>query len=238
MTDIAFTRLAGWAAMVTVLTTIGVHYVSFPAETFEQRLALATNGWYIAHRWMIILHCILVIASMLGIAMITFQQAKGLTILGMAGYMVFGFTEIGRMFSVLEYLNPLRLEYLAATDEAMRTMLKYSLDHFQLTGFALFAVFAFAFTLGNACFGWILKSQTGVAKWIGFGFLYWSGMGVLGMMNEGLHWKAIESWNEFHAKGFQPVFRGIIGWWMLQTGAVHLKKLTETQKVLSATADG
>lgn len=215
MTNIAFTRLAGWAAIVTALTTIGVHYVNFQADTFEQRLALSTHTGYILHRWMIILHCLLVVVSMLGVGIIVFQKSHGLAILGFLGFAVFGFTEIARMFSVLEYLNPLRKEYLAATDDATRALLKHSIEHFQFVGFTLFAVFAFAFALGNLCYGLAMQNGNDRMRWIGIGFLYWAFIGIAGMVNEALQSGVIDAITDTNAKVFQPVFRLLIGLWLL-----------------------
>jgi hypothetical protein len=58
MTNSSLTRLAGWAAIITSLTTIGVHYVTIPGATFDERIARAQESNYIAHKWMIIFHCI------------------------------------------------------------------------------------------------------------------------------------------------------------------------------------
>jgi hypothetical protein len=226
MSDTSFIRLAGLAAILTALTTIGVHYVSFPAETFEQRLALAHHTGYIAHRWMIILHCFCVILSMLGIALLFFKNNRGLFSLGFLFYTVFGIAEMTRMFSVLEYLNPLRIQYGTATDETMRILLRQSIDHFSLAGNTLFAVFAFAFMIGNLCYGLALSRSTGSTRWIGYGFLFWACMGLAGLTNDYFQLALIEKATELNAKIFQPLFRFVVGIWILRTAREHVISMT------------
>lgn len=216
VSDSVFLRLAGWAAILTSLTTIGVHYVTFPGDTFDQRLSLPQNPWYIAHKWMIIVHCFAVIFSMFGIALLKFKDSRGWIGFGFLFYTVFGITEITRMFSVLRYMNPLRLEYLTTSDESIRQMLKYSLDHFALAGNTLFAVFAFAFMIGNFSFGIVLSRSPGSTRWIGYGFLFWGCMSFSGMLNEYLHFGAIDTAIEINAKVFQPLFRLAIGLWLFR----------------------
>lgn len=215
MTDRHFIRFSGIAALITGLTTIGVHYVVFPADTFEQRLLLSQNNLYIAHRWMIILHCLCVIISMLGIALLKFRDNRGFIALGFLFYCVFGIAEITRMFSVLRYLNPLRLKYLETTDEATKVILQQSIEQFNFAGLTLFSLFALAFAIGNLCYGIVLSGDNGKTRWLGYGFLFWSFMSFLGMANEFLEQPWIDKAIEINSKTFQPLFRMIIGIWLL-----------------------
>ena len=215
--DRKFITVAGIAALITAITTIGVHYVTFPTETFEDRLQLSQNNLYLAHRWMIILHCTCVIISMLGIALMKVRDNKGFVVLGMLFYSVFGITEIARMFAVLHYLTPLRQQYLAATDPVVQNALRHSIESFNLVGFTLFAIFAFAFMLGNLCYGVVLTASKGKDKWLGFGFLFWALISIAGMTNDFIQQDWIDKVIEINSKTFQPLFRLIIGIWLLRS---------------------
>lgn len=214
--DKRFLIIAGTAAILTALTTIGVHYVTFPADTFEQRLQLIHHTGYIAHRWMIIFHCLFVITSMLGLALIRHRQGGGLMYLGFVFYVVFGVTEMARMFGVLHYLNTLRGQYTGTTDEMTQTLLHQSIDQFTLTGNTLFALFSFAFGIGNLCYGIVFSTGKGVSRWIGYAFVYWALASFLGLVNHCLQWSWVDSIHEFNGKVFQPVFRMILGVWIFR----------------------
>lgn len=216
MQDKPFIRIAGIAALITSLTTVGVHYVEFQGATFEDRLQLASNGYYIAHRWMIILHCLCVIISMLGLALLRIRDNRGFIRLGFLGYSVFGIAEIIRMFLVLRYLLPLRLQYLEASDESLKVMLQQSIDQFSLTGNALFSVFILMFAIGNLCYGVVYSKDKNFARWIGYGFLFWAFTGFLGMSNEFLQQSWIDSFMDINARTFQPLFRVVIGVFLLK----------------------
>lgn len=215
MTDRQFIRIAGIAALITGLTTIGVHYISFPGDTFEQRLQLSQNNLYIAHRWMIILHCLCVIISMLGIALLKFKESKGFIVLGFLFYTVFGITEISRMFSVLKYLNPLRVQYLQATDESVKLSLQQTIENFTLVSFTMFAIFALAFAIGNLCYGIVLSGSKDKTRWLGYAFLFWAFMSFLGMSNEFLEQEWIELAIDINSKSFQPLFRFVLGIYLI-----------------------
>lgn len=214
--DKRFLRIAGTAAMLTSLTTIGVHYVTFSADTFDQRLQLIHHSGYIAHRWMIIFHCLFVITSMLGLALIRRKEGGALMTLGFVFYVVFGVTEMTRMFGVLQYLNGLRGQYLEATDEMTRMLLQQSIDQFNLTGNTLFTLFAFAFGIGNLCYGIVFSSGKGISRWIGYAFLYWALTSFLGLANTYFHLGWVDGVHEFNGKVFQPVFRFFLGVWIFR----------------------
>ncbi len=216
MADRHFIRVAAIAALITGLTTIGVHFISFPGETFEERLILSRNNLYLAHRWMIILHCLCVIISMLGIAILKVRENRGFVALGFLFYTIFGITEITRMFSVLHYLNPLRIKYMEATDEGVKQILQQSIENFNLAGSALFAVFALAFSIGNLCYGIVFSGSKNNSRWLGIGFLFWAFISFLGITNQFFGQPWIDTVIEINSKTFQPLFRILLGIWLLK----------------------
>lgn len=214
MQDKTFLRVAGICALITAITTIGVHYISFPNVTFEERLLLSENNLYIAHRWMIILHCICVVTSMLGLLLIRWTESRGFMVLGFVFYCVFSVTEITRMVAVLKYLLPLRQQYIGATNENVRFVLQQSIEQFNLVGNTLFTIFAIAFMLGNLCYGIVFSKSNTSDRWIGYAFLYWAATSMLGLSNEFFQMDLVGTIIEWNAKLFQPVFRGILGVWL------------------------
>lgn len=215
MENQSFLKIAGIACIISAVTTVGIHFVSFPAETFDDRLKLPGNPIYIAHRWMIIVHCLCVIVSMLGIALMKRKEGQGWIALGFLFYTVFGITEISRMMAVLHDLNPMRMAYVQATDEATKNFLRYSIDHFNHVGITLFSIFALAFSIANLSYGIVFVSADDKSKWLGYGLLYWAAVGFIAIANESLHVTFFEHWIEIHNKIFQPLFRLTLGIWIL-----------------------
>ena len=101
MNQYGFLKLASIAAFITALTTLGVHLIDFQADTFEERLLLARDPLYFFQKWMIIFHCLMVIISMFGVALVAARTNKALAALGALFFSVFGIAEITRMFGVL-----------------------------------------------------------------------------------------------------------------------------------------
>ena len=217
MSSTSFLKLAAVAAFLTALTTLGVHFIEFHADTFEERLLLAHDTGYIAQKWMVIFHCLLVIVSMFGVATIAARSNRGLAALGALFFAVFGVAEITRMFAVLAYLNPLREKHLAATEPAVQQILKMQLESFGAAANILFLLFILAFALGNLFTGLALPKHEKPERWMGRGFLFWATLTFLAFGNDFWGIEALNPVIEANNKFFQPAFRAVIGWWLWQT---------------------
>lgn len=214
MSNTAFLKLAAISAILSVFSTLGVHFIEFPAETFEARLLLAHDTWYIAHRWMIIFHCMMVIISMCGAAILLLPVNKGLTSLGMLFFAVFGIAEITRMFSVLAWLNPMREKYLGITDESVRQILQLQIEAFSQGTLILFLVFIFAFALGNLFYGLTLFGKRGSDKWMGWAFLVCAVFTFLSFGNTFWESETVGAIVEWSGKIYTPLLRLGIGIWL------------------------
>jgi hypothetical protein len=214
MSKSAFLRFAGIAAFLTAITTLAIHFIGFQVDNPEDRLLLASNPSYILHKWMIIVHCLLVILSMFGVATILKVRNAGLAALGALFFSVFGIAETSRMLGVLAYLNPLRITYLESGDEAIRQILQLQMDSFDLSANVLFLLFILSFALGNLFFGLGLMGTKGADFWMGMGFLLWAMLTFLALGNDFLGNEILERVVELNNKFYQPAMRGFIGWWL------------------------
>ncbi|MGZ5219628.1 MAG: hypothetical protein ACXWC7_06105, partial [Chitinophagaceae bacterium] len=125
-----FIRFASICCFLSVITTLGIHaFFPDPPSSFEERLLLFRNTTYLANRWWVIAHCLLVVASMWGFALLQFKKAPGLTGLGFLFFSVFAIAEITRQMIVLFYMNGLREQYLNATDTGTRDGIKLMLSY-------------------------------------------------------------------------------------------------------------
>jgi hypothetical protein len=209
-----FLKLAAVAACVTALTTLGVHFISFSADTFEERLLLGRDPLYVFQKWMIVAHAHLVIVSMVGAATVAAGHNKGAAMLSTLFFAVFGITESARMLMVIAWLSPMKEKYLAATDTVAQQMLRLQMESFGQLSIAMFLLFILAFSLGNLFMGLALPKAEKTDRWMARGFLFWAALTLLAFANHFWENAAAEAIVEANNKFFQPAFRAAIGWWL------------------------
>ena len=103
-----FLRFAAACAILTALTTVVIHWLPetwSSADTFEEQLELRNNSLYLTHRWVVLVHCVLVVISMYGLGMRRYHEMPALIGLGFLGFVTFAFTEILRTTIVLSLIH-------------------------------------------------------------------------------------------------------------------------------------
>lgn len=209
-------KTAAVAAFASAITTLGVHLITFHADTPEARMALANNDLYKFRLGLVIFHCLCVIVSMYGFAFKKFKDAPGWFGLGLLAFLVFGLTEIVRMFAALFYLNGLRRRYLAATDEALKANIQWSLDNWSLVGETMFTLFIFAFAIGNFCYGMGLlgSARSRFDRTLAWLLLLWAGITGLNFVNQFFPQGWVGIFMTWVSPSFQPLVRATIGLWL------------------------
>ncbi|WP_188373847.1 hypothetical protein [Winogradskyella haliclonae] len=209
-----FVLFAAICCFLTVITTIGIHWrFTYPEMSFEERLNLFKNSKYVINRWWIIVHCLLVFISMLGILII--HQSKGFIKLGLCFFGVFSLTEIFRQFLVLFYLNGLREKLILTADELIKNILLVNIDNFYFLSDALFNLFILAFALGNLFYGISLIGSKRLDCILGSLFIFWAAMNFSAFLNEYWGNQNLSSAIDFLSVLFQPLMRAFIGFWLL-----------------------
>ncbi|MCU0445263.1 MAG: hypothetical protein MUE85_10125 [Microscillaceae bacterium] len=215
LTNSAFVRFAAIAGFLTVITTIGIHAIfPDPPAEFEARLLLYQNSIYLLNRWWIIVHCLLVLVAMWGFALVQFRKSAGFVGLGYLFFGVFAITEIARQMLVLFYLNGLRVKYLSADNEAVRAILKVSLDNFGLIGNSFFGLFVLAFGLGNLFYGLSLWRERGFSKILSWLLILWSIGSFLALGNNFWKNQILETFIAYYNFTYQPFMRALLAWWL------------------------
>ncbi|MES1222611.1 MAG: hypothetical protein ABUT20_44360 [Bacteroidota bacterium] len=210
-----FIRFAAICCFLTVITTLGIHlFFPDPPAGFEERLLLFRNKTYLLNRWWVIAHCLLVIVSMWGFAILQMKKAPGFTGLGFLFFAVFAIAEITRQMFVLFYMNELRQQYLLAVDPAIKEGLKITLSSAGVLAAPLFGVFILMFGLGNLCYGLSLSRDKGFSKILSVLLITWS-IGCFAALGNNF-WKlpAIDQALEKYNFTFQPFMRALIGLWL------------------------
>lgn len=228
-----FILIATICCFLSVITTLGIHSNLFDLGelSFEARIKLFENSKYIANRFWVIAHCLLVLIAMLGFLLIQIKKSPGFTILGFIFFSVFSFTEIFRQMFVFFYLNNLRRSYLETNDIAVQEIIQINMDHAGLIGYALFGLFIVAFALGNICYGISLVNGSKFDRILSYLLVIWGFGNLTAFVNEFLQSKNLGEFVYYFSIIYQPIMRILVGFWLL-----HKFKLIKVKMVAANNA--
>lgn len=229
----SFLHFAAACCLLSMITTLGIH-LAFPEPPadFEQRILLFRDQIYLLQRWWIIVHCLLVIVSMCGVALWLIRKSPGFAPLGFLFFAVFGIAEIFRQMIVLFYFNGLREQYHLATDAATKEVFRNTLSTAGLMASPLFGLFMLSFGLGNLFYGIGLAREKGWSRWLSVLLIAWALFVFLSLGNEFWRSESLGSIVEAYSFTYQPLMRLLIAIWLWQkagnlqnnyTGAILLK---------------
>lgn len=210
-----FIRFAAICCFISVITTLGIHaYFPDPPADFEQRILLFRNKTYLLNRWWVIIHCLLVIVSMWGFALLQMKRRPGTTGLGFLFFCVFAIAEITRQMIVLFYTNGLRQQYYTTIDPEIKQDLKIQLMNSGMLGAPLFGLFILMFALGCLCYGLSLVRSRGFSWLIAILLLIAAIVNFMAFAN---HFWNIDVFNQFiepYNYTITPTLRALIGIWL------------------------
>jgi hypothetical protein len=213
--DKQYVKVASIAAFILAFTTLGVHFISFPAETFEERALLYKNPLYHFRNGLLIFHCLLAMISLYGFVVVKRASHFAPVGIGMIFFSFFSFTEIFRMMYNSWYANGLRQRYLEATDKSVKLLLKHDLELWGLSSNSLFLVFILCFAMGNLFYGFALyKDQLVFSRWLGYGFFLWSLLTFLALGNDFWENENVGWVVDMNNKYYQPAIRSMVGVWL------------------------
>jgi len=219
-----FLRFASICCFITVITTLGIHlYFTDPPVDFEQRIQLFRNKTYLINRWWVIAHCLLVIVSMWGVALIQIRKAPGFIGIGFVFFVVFGIAEITRQMYVLFYLNELREQYSLTTDPIIKTGLRQTISSAGLLGAPLFGLFVFTFGLGNLSYGISLFNGKGFDKILSILLMLWAAGNFLALGNSFWRLSTLDAFIAKYSFTYQPLMRGLLAIWIWKKSGLRIQ---------------
>lgn len=212
-----FFRAAGVAAFITGITTLCVHLMPLlyagPAD-FERLVGLHAEPAYILRLWIVVVHVLLVVVSMLGLAAKRLNDSPGLMIIGFLGYLLFTLAELLRTAMGLFAVNRAwRAGYAQATDESVKLGLRTLLEGWPGVSDGFFFLLVLGFLIGNLCFGLSYVRGAGAERYVGIALLLWSALGLntLSGYFAGLNLVSVPEWVSWT---FQPAVRFFIAWFL------------------------
>lgn len=210
-----FILLAAVCTFATVITNLIIHFTTFTSATFEENILLYKNVSYLSMNWIIMVHCLLILISMFGMALLLQRYSQPLAILAFIFFILFVFAEWERILNVLWYLNGLRAKYHLSTDDHQREWLKFEIQQSSYQSNVQFLLFILAFSLGNFFNGLILIFQSKWSRLLGIGLILWSIATSCAFIIDFYPSEMLAAIVNFSNKFYQPFMRLLVGIWLL-----------------------
>src|SRR5690606_25845716 len=196
--------VAAVCALLSVVTTIGIHGFITGPSTFEESLVMYRTPYYIFTKWWVILHCLFVVVAIYGVYTCVLHSA--FSRLGLLFYAAFALTEVFRMLLVLHYLGVLRDRYLGA-DSHTQEIIRLDLDAFAGISQTMFVGFTLFILLGNLFTGIAALTGVGIMRYVGYGLLIWACVLVLSLINVYIESAVLDSGIHYFSLSIQPAIR-------------------------------
>jgi hypothetical protein len=203
-------------ALITAFTTIAIHNIHVPAANFEERVLLYKNSLFLLLNWIIMFHCLMVLFSMLGVALVIEKQSRALAILGFLFFSLFVFSEWQRTLNSLWHINGLRRQYTATVDENTLQFLRFEIQNRLSQSNVYFLLFTIEFSLGNGCNGFAMIKNKGLDRFLGVALLIWFCCTSCAFIDDFFPAKWLGTIVDACNKYYQPVIRLVIAYWLLQ----------------------
>ncbi len=201
--------------LISVITTLGVHLIVIPVNTFEESVHLFDNTTYLFSKGLIIFHCLAVFMAMGGVFVALNTPHNLNARLGLISFSIFSWTEITRMVMALTYLRHLRQSYLEQTESLLKSAVRLDIENFNYIGEGLFVIFMLGFALGNLFYGLELIQQTGLGKVVGYLLVIWSITGFMGAMTAFYPVEGLDDFFKIYNVSYQPIVRGLTAYWLI-----------------------
>lgn len=211
-------------ALISAFTTVIIHFISFPSGSFDETVLLYKNNTYLLFKWTILVHCLMVLFSMSGVSIVVFQYSKTLAMLSFLFFSLFVFAEWERTLNDLWYINGLRKNYSTATDENLKTWLRYEMQYNNFQSNVKFLLFTIGFTLGNAVNGFLLVMKKSWDRYLGIGLLLWAFFTSCSFIYDFMPVVWMEPVINFSNHYYQPFIRIAIAVWLFDKTVQYKSK--------------
>ncbi|HEU4781066.1 MAG TPA: hypothetical protein VFS58_14380 [Steroidobacteraceae bacterium] len=216
MINKGFLRVAAVASCASAVTTLLLIFLPEffqPAEGFEGRMARVFDPAYRVRAWVYLVHPFLVMTAALGVAFALRPSAPVLSAVGLLAFGLWAFTEAGQQTLTLFAFDKWRVAY-ATADEGLRTTIRINSVMYDGLWDAMYVLLLIGFAIGNASFGAVLISRSGLSRIVGGFLIAACVLTVLLFMNE-LGWPLlpgrVAGWMY---PAIQPLGRVLMGVWL------------------------
>ena len=216
-------------AVTTFLLWLLPRYVP-EAVTFEARLALASNPYYLGRLWVNFTHMFLGFAAYLAVYAILREKARGFATLGLGFYFIWVLVELLALSINLFAVNAAWRGGYAAANPEQQAMFKLFLAWWPGVWDGLYFLLALAYLLGSLVFGGLAVMERGFTRAIGVLLLLGSVISAAFLIGE----YGGPVWPEEIAGAVypvvQPLARAITGWWLWRMATMFNEKRLPTHR--------
>lgn len=226
----AFYRSAAICSALTAVTTLCLIFLPDffqPVEGFAGRMSRVHEPAYQLRAWVYLLHPFLVLMASLAVAMRIRRLAPAAAVIGLLGFVLWGFTEAGQQTLTLFAFDRWREAY-AAADATTRAAIETNTRMYDGLWDAMYFLLLLGFSIGNTCLGLALVRHRGFTRVIG-GFFLAAVLLTFTYIAGELRWEVFGV-PEWVYPVLQPLGRLLIGWW-LWIAADETQMLPRTMRV-------
>ena len=212
-----FLQFAAIGAMLSAVTTFLLWLLPkfYPEiSTFDDQVALHTNGFYLGRLWINFIHIFFAVTGYAGVAVILFREKPGFALLGLIAFLGWGFTELLGVSGLIWAVNGTWRSAYSTADEATQAVLSQQIESFTSLWDAWFFLLLVFFLIGTLCYGLGLWRSAGLAQWVSILLLLAVPLTIFIMISGygGPAWPGlVASWVY---PALQPLSRLMLGWWI------------------------
>jgi hypothetical protein len=222
--DPRFFRFAALCSLLSAITTLLLIFLPewfAPAPDFAARMARIHDRAYLLRSWVYLLHPFLVFTAALGLALTLRRQAPLRALFGMLGFLLWAFNEAGQQTLTLFAFDHWRAAWETA-DASLRATIRINAAMYDGIWDGMYALLLIGFTVGNACVGWALIDQPGLARYAG-AFMLAAVLLTLALLCREIGFPvAPESVLNWSYPAIQPLGRILIGAWLWRIAALEV----------------
>lgn len=214
-----FYRTAAICSVLSAVTTLGLIFLPHffaPVDGFEARMARVHDPAYVLRSWVYFIHPFLALMAGIAIAARIRTLATAFAVVGLLGFILWGFTEAAQQAMTLFAFDKWRVAF-ATADAATRAEIRTLAKLYDGLWDGMYFLILVAFVIGNSCLGAVLAHLPGVARAAGACMLA-AVLLTLTLITRELGWfslpEPLASWSY---PAIQPLGRVLIGVWLWRT---------------------
>jgi hypothetical protein len=220
--DPRFLRMAAVCSFASALTTLLLIFLPelfAPAPDFAARMARVHEGAYQLRAWAYLVHPFLVFTAALGMALAIGRRAPVLAIGGMAGFLLWAFTEAGQQTLTIWAFDRWR-ETWSTADAATREAIRINAVMYDGIWDGMYVLLLIGFAIGNACLGAALLARGGLPRVVG-AFLLAACALTLALLLRELRLPLVPATLlDWAYPAIQPIGRALIGAWLWREAGI------------------
>jgi len=166
----SFYRVGAVCSALSVLTTLLLIFLPefyAPVEGFAGRMSRVQDPVYVLRSWVYLLHPFLVMTAAVTLAMRIRRRNSASALVGLLGFLLWGFTEAAQQTLTLFAFDEWRTAY-AAADAITRAQIQTATYFYDGLWDAMYVLLLLGFGIGNLALGIAMSRSRGMGRIVGY----------------------------------------------------------------------